>query len=177
MTSTTVPVFSSGNNFGGRKIVVDTAAPNTFGTYVYPTGSSASVATKVVTFRASAASDTINCQTLSKENNVDFAFTGINTISSITQLSTQECLVEVTSSATAGGGATTVRLTKGAAFAFTDLAGNASTANPTTFATYTVTITDVTAPTISATSTSLITQTTSRFSFTPSESGTFYYLI
>jgi uncharacterized repeat protein (TIGR02543 family) len=177
MTSLVIPNLASGNNFGGRKIVVDTTAPNSFGTYVYPTGSATSVATKVVTFRASAASDTIDCQTLSKESNVDFAFAGITAINSITQLSTQECLIEATSSATAGSGATTVRLTKGAAFAFTDLAGNDSTANPTTFATYTVTITDITAPTISATSTSLITQTTARFSFTPSESGTYYYLI
>ena len=72
--------------------------------------------------------EAINCATLSYENNVDFTFTRISLINSITQSSTTVCTISAQS--TAERGATVARasiLTAATTFAVSDTAGNAQT--------------------------------------------------
>jgi len=72
--------------------------------------------------------EAINCSTLSVESGVDFTFTRISRIDTITQTSTTVCTISAQSTAERGG--TVARasiLTAASTFSITDTAGNAQT--------------------------------------------------
>jgi len=102
-------------------ITRDTTAPTV------TLAASAATSTSVSISFTVTGSEAVTCSTLSTSVGTDFTLTNISTIDSIVQTSSTVCTVNVTSSATAGGGATVSTLTAAAGFSMTDSAGNAQT--------------------------------------------------
>ncbi|NBY60797.1 MAG: hypothetical protein EB028_04770 [Actinobacteria bacterium] len=72
--------------------------------------------------------EAINCATLSYDNGVDFTFTRISRINSITQSSTTVCTISAQSTQERGDTvARAATLTAAATFSISDTAGNAQT--------------------------------------------------
>ena len=123
--------------------------------------------------------EAITCSTLSTASGTDFTYSGITEITGIVQTSSTVCTITATSSATAGGGAVTSTLTAAGSFSMTDTAGNAQTTLTGSPKSTVVTIsdTDTTPPTITATSASGVTSSATRLNFTSSEVGTYFFLV
>jgi hypothetical protein len=123
--------------------------------------------------------EAIACSTLSTASGTDFTYSGITEITGIVQTSSTVCTITATSSATAGGGAVTSTLTAAGSFSMTDTAGNAQTTLTGSPKSTVVTIsdTDTTPPTITATSASGVTSSATRLNFTSSEVGTYFFLV
>jgi hypothetical protein len=71
--------------------------------------------------------EAINCATLSYDNGVDFTFTRISRINSITQSSTTVCTISAQSTAERGDISRASILTAATTFSISDTAGNAQT--------------------------------------------------
>ena len=99
-------------------VTIDSTAPTVTLAATAATATSASISFTVT------GSEDIECATLSTTSGIDFALTGISSISSIVQTSGSVCTVNVTSSATAGGGAVTSILAAAGSFGVADTAGN-----------------------------------------------------
>ncbi|MFN9902332.1 MAG: hypothetical protein ACK55Z_26840, partial [bacterium] len=104
-------------------VTIDRTAPTT----VTLAASTATASSASISFTVTG-SEAINCATLSTTANSDFVFTaGISAISSIVQTTSRVCTVNVTSTATSGGGAVVSTLSAAASFAVADTAGNSGT--------------------------------------------------
>jgi predicted RNA-binding protein with TRAM domain len=102
-------------------VTIDTTAPTVTLAASAATSSSVSISFTVT------GNEDVTCSTLSTTSGTDFSLTNISSIDSIVQTSSTVCTVNVTSSATAGGGATVSTLTAAASFSMTDTAGNVQT--------------------------------------------------
>lgn len=108
--------------------------------------SAASSSTTTIEFSLTG-NEPIDCSTLSSSNGVDFTFTNISTINSISQTNPTTCTITATSTAVVGTSRTST-LTRNSSFSVSDTAGNAQTALSGSPASVTVTIADTTAPTL-----------------------------
>ncbi|NDF54586.1 MAG: hypothetical protein EB145_10390, partial [Proteobacteria bacterium] len=118
---------NAGPDSTSLSITIDRTAPTT----VTLARSGATSTSESISFTVTG-SEGLDCATLSTTatalTGTDFVLTaGISAISSIVQTSATVCTVNVTSTASAGGGAVTSTLTAAGTFSVTDTAGNAMT--------------------------------------------------
>lgn len=141
-------VAGSGVNPGGNINTLATADVTPPIVTLAATSSTSTVGT--ITFTVTG-NEAINCSTLSTTAGSDFTFTGITSISAITQTSATVCTITAASTASNDGVAVTSTLTRASTFSIADTAGNAQTALGGSPQSTVVTIPDTIAPIVTFT--------------------------
>ena len=119
----------------------------------------------------------IDCSSLSTTSGTDFTYTGISAITGIVQTTSNICTITATSTATGNAIPVVSSLVGANSFAIADNTGHTQTILNGSPQSTTVTIPDVTAPTLSSPSADKITDISARLRFASDEAGTYYYLV
>ena len=119
----------------------------------------------------------IDCSTLSTTSGTDFTYTGISAITGIVQTTSNICTITATSTATGNAIPVVSSLVRASSFSIADMSAHTQTILNESPQSTTVTIPDVTPPTLSSLSASNIADISARLRFTSNEAGTYYYLV